>query len=507
LKKLRNSLEIEGKGGNKLDNLAIVIKIKGKKAVVVTEQGTFEIIRNRAGMFIGQKILYSQESTTGRIRNTARSYYPMLAGIVALFIFVYTFYKFYYAESIYAYVNVDINPSIELAVDKNGKVQGMIPINEDAGKLIKNFKYKGLPLDNVMLSLVYMSMDGGFIDNGSSEGFILISAALDSEKSKKNDNDKKESQLTQILDNIKEGIAYSDVDVDMQFVTVPAEYRQKASENNISMGRYFIYQKALENGEEITIEELKTGKLYDLMIKNCIEPVHVESRNEHEEVLVPMSPQTSTDVINTFVVTSTPVPEHKAVEVADFTQNTFAPVSTPKSVVSETKKPNNVTGRVQQAESGANLPQKKKIKIQQYNYNAVAQSVITFLRMRIINDGAEIVDLSDVKVRYYYTVDGHKEQKFVVDWSSAGASNMTGSFVKIEDIKQYADTYLEIGFTANAGMLEPGEFVEMTSRWFKEDMSVYNQSNDYSFNTAQQFIDWKKATAYISGNLVWGVEP
>lgn len=129
-------------------------------------------------------------------------------------------------------------------------------------------------------------------------------------------------------------------------------------------------------------------------------------------------------------------------------------------------------------------------------------------KLKLINTGSTTINLSDVKLRYYYTADSEKEQKFTCDWSSAGANNVIGRFVKMPAAKSGADNYLEISFGSGAGSLASGQSVEIQSRINRTDWSNYTQAGDYSFNsTSADFADWNKVTAYLSDNINWGIEP
>ncbi|WP_439709787.1 cellulose binding domain-containing protein [Thermoclostridium stercorarium] len=92
--------------------------------------------------------------------------------------------------------------------------------------------------------------------------------------------------------------------------------------------------------------------------------------------------------------------------------------------------------------------------IQSFNANTQEISNSIMPRFRIYNSGNTSIPLSEVKLRYYYTVDGDKPQNFWCDWASIGSSNVTGTFVKMDGATTGADYYLEIGFTPQAGTLE-----------------------------------------------------
>lgn len=148
------------------------------------------------------------------------------------------------------------------------------------------------------------------------------------------------------------------------------------------------------------------------------------------------------------------------------------------------------------------------IKILMYNGNTALQSNTISPRLRIINEGTTTIRLSDLKVRYYYTEDGNQSQQFWCDWSTRGASNVTGRFVHMKLPAANADSYVEIGFKSNAGDLAPGANVEAQVRLTKVDWSGYTQSNDYSFNpSTSTYVSSQKVSGYVSDTLSWGSTP
>ncbi len=148
------------------------------------------------------------------------------------------------------------------------------------------------------------------------------------------------------------------------------------------------------------------------------------------------------------------------------------------------------------------------VKVQMFNGSNAAVTNGIAPRFKIVNTGTESINLSDVKLRYYYTIDGEKAQNFWCDWSSAGTANVTGTFVKLATAKTGADYYLEIGFANAAGTLAAGASVDVQARFSKSDWTNYTQTGDYSFQEAgSNYTDWNKVTGYVGGSLVWGIEP
>jgi len=148
------------------------------------------------------------------------------------------------------------------------------------------------------------------------------------------------------------------------------------------------------------------------------------------------------------------------------------------------------------------------VKVQMFNGSNAAVTNGIAPRFKIVNTGTESINLSDVKLRYYYTIDGEKAQNFWCDWSSAGTANVTGTFVKLATAKTGADYYLEIGFANAAGTLAAGASVDVQARFSKSDWTNYTQTGDYSFQeSGSNYTDWNKVTGYVGGSLAWGIEP
>jgi hypothetical protein len=145
------------------------------------------------------------------------------------------------------------------------------------------------------------------------------------------------------------------------------------------------------------------------------------------------------------------------------------------------------------------------LSVQMYNGNTAPLINKIFPRFKITNNGLEPVDLSDVKIRYYYTIDGERPQKFWCDWSTIGAQNVTGTFAKVEPATIGTDYYFEVGFTSNAGSIQPGQSIKVHNRIAKDDWSNYNQTDDYSFNpTAQTYQSTDKIKVIVNNQVNGG---
>ncbi|WP_068787186.1 glycoside hydrolase family 6 protein [Paenibacillus phocaensis] len=128
-------------------------------------------------------------------------------------------------------------------------------------------------------------------------------------------------------------------------------------------------------------------------------------------------------------------------------------------------------------------------------------------QFNIKNNGTTAVDLSTLKIRYYFTKDGSQDVNAWIDWAQLGAANIQHTFGAVSG--ENADTYIELSFTAAAGQLAAGgQSGDIQLRMAKTDWSNFDESNDYSYDAAKTaYADWDHITLYQNDTLVWGIEP
>ncbi|WP_440119700.1 glycoside hydrolase family 9 protein [Paenibacillus sp. QZ-Y1] len=130
-------------------------------------------------------------------------------------------------------------------------------------------------------------------------------------------------------------------------------------------------------------------------------------------------------------------------------------------------------------------------------------------QFNIKNTGTQVIDLSTVKIRYYFTKDSTSDLSFWCDYAEIGTANVEGAFVTVSPAKGTADTYLEISFKSGSGSLAAGaETGAIQGRFSKTDWSNLDQTNDYSYDaTKTAFTAWNQVTGYQGSTKAWGMEP
>ena len=153
-------------------------------------------------------------------------------------------------------VCIDVNPSIEIAVNKKDKVLGVAAINEDAKLILADMDLADTEL-NVALNAIMGSLyKNGYLDDVYNAVNVCV----------ENNDTARASRLGEIISlEINNILDEKDVigKVSTQFCVNDKETKQAASEYGISVGKYMLAQQVVTNMEmpmevasQLSIEEL-----------------------------------------------------------------------------------------------------------------------------------------------------------------------------------------------------------------------------------------------------------
>jgi hypothetical protein len=141
---------------------------------------------------------------------------------------------------------------------------------------------------------------------------------------------------------------------------------------------------------------------------------------------------------------------------------------------------------------------------------------------RLVNGTEDDVPLSEITFRYYFTSEfdcadtlantAVNISHFQLDnpYAASTATYVTTSVVELEEHGRYCDAYFEIGFTDDAGALEPEQTAAIVI-WTQIAIfngTAHDQSNDYSFGACRTSEAWwDKVTVYRDGTKISGTPP
>lgn len=135
----------------------------------------------------------------------------------------------------------------------------------------------------------------------------------------------------------------------------------------------------------------------------------------------------------------------------------------------------------------------------------------------IENQGDSSVSLSELTIRYFYTLEAASTQTFLCDFvrKDTVVNNCKGIKATFGTLSgSEAKNYIEIGFEPPSGeswLISPigGSSGIMQLRFYNGNFAKQDQTNDYSFDPtkAKDPVEWTHVTLYRNGQLIYGTEP
>lgn len=149
----------------------------------------------------------------------------------------------------YSYVSIDINPSLELQLDKKDMVINIVTYNEDAMLLVNAVDMNGLNAQEAILRIINNENTAKYIKNG----FLQISVYSENEKHSKNLEMAIQDSLSKTLEEAQYGCSSS------------SKYNyEEASLHHMSFGKYQVIDRILGIDNTYTIEELQNFNMLEL---------------------------------------------------------------------------------------------------------------------------------------------------------------------------------------------------------------------------------------------------
>ncbi|RFA32489.1 hypothetical protein CAI16_17855 [Virgibacillus dokdonensis] len=231
-------------------NKGIIMEKRREYMIVLTKDGAFHKAIPIKGVDIGMEVCFEPLSDQKKLMFMRRkkqyhNFFSLLAFVSMICLFVLPFYFVADNNRVYAYVGIDINPSIEFKLDKDLHVQGIRSINDEAKRIsqyLMNYKDKNAT-DVIPLFIEKVEQAG--LTNKNKQMIIGVSSL-------------QETDVT-LLEELKEK-SVSLQDWKITTVKVPNEIRNIAEAQNLSMNELMAKELAEKNPMRIqfkNVEELK----------------------------------------------------------------------------------------------------------------------------------------------------------------------------------------------------------------------------------------------------------
>ena len=189
-----------------------------------------------------------------------RVLFPVAAACIFLIVsvvFGLTYYGNNYAVA--AVIDIDVNPSIELSINKKEKVLKVRALNDDGKEIIEGMDLKKKHVDVAVDEIVGSMVEKGYVADDEDNG-ILVTV-------KNKDHKKAEKFREKIVKDFDKALGDRDVNAPVinQSATDIEKVKEFAEENDISVGKAMFVTKLVEEDETLSAEELADMSIKEIM--------------------------------------------------------------------------------------------------------------------------------------------------------------------------------------------------------------------------------------------------
>ncbi len=251
----------------------IVISLTKSKAVVTTNDFQCFYIKRGPAEYVGKEVEFTERDII-RERPALEKLMIGVACIVILFVIasfsnivgIININDIFSEPRAFAYIDVDINPSLEIEIDNAGDVMKLVPLNEDAKVLVKKLKFGKINVSKAISNIIDEVKKDKYL-NAAEKDYILVSSTLNNKKS---EFDKEYQVGKEKLDNIMNSLKNSlqekeNSKVNVYLMQTNINERKEAQREGISTGRYALYNKYKNLESDFSVEEAKKVNVNDLL--------------------------------------------------------------------------------------------------------------------------------------------------------------------------------------------------------------------------------------------------
>ena len=233
-----------------------------------------EAFRNiRAEEQLKKDTLKFIQAEAGKRRHINRRRTPLAAcaSLFLIFIVGLLSYNLYFTES--AYIDIDVNPSIELTVNRLDRVIGVYAYNEDGKTILGSLNLKHKKYSEAVSAIVSeMEQEGYLVNNG------LISATLTT-------NWKEGTRLTSLEQAVTKILKEHHNNSSHEIFTVDDDIKKQAEEENVSPAKYLAIAELQKVVPDATVEGCKDHSISDIrkeMHNHASETHNQDTQSESE---------------------------------------------------------------------------------------------------------------------------------------------------------------------------------------------------------------------------------
>lgn len=283
-------------------NKAIIVEVNSRHLIVLAEGGEFKKIKNTNPAYtVGQEIsIPVLKEKKDSIFSVFINWKTATAAALAIFLLFFQVLSPLQGSEAYAYVGMDMDPSLELQINEDMQVLDILSFNEQGNNVLEhmgNWEEKEI---GYVTNLIFEACeDLGYL---KVQEEVLITTTLSEEIPANKEKEMKE-KVNEVMTKTAENKS-----VEMTTIVMSSKEREKAKKMKISPGHYAIYTAAKRSGIKINPKEVAGHTIEEISKK--VGPIK-ELLEENDEKI---SASTNTEEINQIYEPPLPILDNKEEE-------------------------------------------------------------------------------------------------------------------------------------------------------------------------------------------------
>lgn len=235
----------------------IVTRISGDKCIILTPEGEFRRLPLPSGPIrVGQEISCFRGFSTlfsgwSRYATLAACLLLVLVGLLSL--------QQPASADAAAYISLDINPSLELAVNTDYKVIGVRTLNQDAKRLLNGIEYQNQDVYQVLSAVLEKAIELQYVSREKSN--LVVSSVVEL-------NPKVQLDAGRLQKAVAQPLKAQNLKVSVVFLKANKAEREQANSLELSTGKYILFKEDKTNDSQETLDYYRSNSLSKLANEN-----------------------------------------------------------------------------------------------------------------------------------------------------------------------------------------------------------------------------------------------
>lgn len=249
----------------------LVLEIDGQDAIILSDCGEFTRVPiGRRNLEVGMEIILP--SKRKKWSAYGRRVSGWLAGAAAAVVFfaISPLMSLVQPASgqVVAYVNMDITPNIEMAIDGNQRVVAAEPYNNDGRRVLSEVDVVGKKMDAAAALITEQAIKDGYLNKQAKNSVMIALTPAQGQKVAG-------AWETHLQDSVKEVLANEHQVAVVDTMVGSQELRLSAMKQGLSVGKFMVLLAANEKNLPITVAEVKKKPIGELILAKGANPAEL----------------------------------------------------------------------------------------------------------------------------------------------------------------------------------------------------------------------------------------